>query len=196
MLFKKDRDGIAKLSFALIFAIDSGNREYQYAEESLEVVSEILFDDSKHLVKLYDNYKNNFEKTRYNLSGELEAGLNLGAGLGSLLTLSVLPICVTGLITLVNYARKKKETAIAFKNMSASETNASFAFYLTLIEEFASGDDMKQKEMIDELLKKVDNIRADAEYKWYVEADNIPDCKKKIEVCDLTLNRLGEILGR
>lgn len=196
MLFKKDPDGIQKLSFALIFAIDENSREYQYPEESLEVISEILFDDCKRLGRLYKRYKNNFEKTHHSLPGDFEAGLNLGSGLGSVLALSVLPVCVTGLITLVNYVRKKKETNIAFKNLSASETNATFAFYLTLIEEFVNGDQEKLKEMTDELLKKLDNVRADAEYKWFVEGVNIPDCKKKIEVCDLTLARLGDILGR
>ena len=196
MLFKKDHDGIQKLSFALIFAIDDNNREYQCPEESLEVVSEILFDDCKRLGNLYSRYKHNFEKTHHSWPSDFESGLNLGSGLGSALALSVLPICVTGFVTLVNYLRKKKETNIAFKNLSANETNATFAFYLTLIEEFVHDDQEKQKEMVDELLKKLDNVRADAEYKWFVEGVNIPDCKQKIEVCDLTLNRLGEILGR
>lgn len=196
MLFKKDRDGIEKLSFALIFAIDGMSREYQCPEESLEVVSEILFDDCKRLGILYDRYKNNFEKTHSACPSEFEAGLNIGSGLGSALALSVLPVCVTGLITFVSYVRKKREAKIAFKNLSASETNATFAFYLTIIEEFVNGDQDKLKEMLDELLKKLDNIRADAEYKWYVEGVNIPDCKRKIEVCDLSLKRLSEILGR
>lgn len=194
-LFKKDRDGIAKLSFALMFALDEKEREYQCPEESLEVVSEILFDDPKRLGKLYRQYKINYEKIHSSLTSEFDRGLNLGSGLGTILALSALPICVTGLITLVSYARNKKAASVAFKNLSASETNASLAFYLTLIEEVGGSDEDKHREMVDELLNKIDNIRADAEYRWYVEGENIPDAKEKIELCNLTLKRLGEILG-
>ena len=193
-LFKKDNDGVARLCYALIFALEDKEREYQCPEESLEVVSEILFNDPKRLGILYSRYRKNYEALYKNQPNEFEIGLNLGSGLGSLLALSVLPVCVTGLVTLISYARNKRAAAQAFKNLSPSETNATLAFYLTLIEEIS--DEEKRREMIDELLKKVDNIRADAEYKWYVEGEDIPDCKTKIEACELTLKRLGHILGR
>ena len=56
-------------------------------------------------------------------------------------------------------------------------------------------DEGKKKEMVDELLTRVSNIRSDAEYKWYVEGLDVPECKGKIELCDMTLKRLGQILG-
>jgi hypothetical protein len=79
--------------------------------------------------------------------------------------------------------------------MGPDEINAVLAFYLTLIGEMREQNEATKRQMVDELLGKVDNIRADAEYKWFVEGDNAPECKKKIELCDLTIVRLGKILG-
>lgn len=190
-LFKKDKDGLNKLSFALIFALDERNQEYQCPEESLEVVSEVLFDEAGRLGKLYSCYVRNYEKIHEEWPEEMK-GAN---GIIGALALALLPISVTGLITLISYIRHKKATKDAFKTMSPAETNATLAFYLTLIEEMRDTDEKKRKEMVDELLKKIDDIRADAEYKRYVEGDNVPDSKRKIKLCDLTLNRLGQILG-
>lgn len=189
-LFKKDRDGLAKLSFALIFALDERNQEYQCPEESLEVVSEILFDDPKKLGRLYSHYKSNYEKIHERWPSEPD-GLK---GVGMALALALLPVCVSGVIALVGYIMHRKATREALKNMTPSETNATLAFYLTLVDEMKDNEKIR-REMVDELLKKIDNIRSDAEYTWYVEGVNIPEAKKKVELCDLATKRLGQILG-
>ncbi len=190
-LFKKDIDGVAKLSFALIFALDEKNHEYQCPEESLEVVSEILFDDPKRLGKLYRHYRNNYEKIHSSWLGETEG---IG-GFSKALALALMPMCVSGVLATISYLVHKKEARDAFCAMSSGETNSTFAFYLTLIEEVGGTDEEKRRNMVDELLGKIDNIRADAEYRWFVEGVDVPECKEKIEVCDLTLKRLGQILG-
>ncbi|MBQ7343819.1 MAG: hypothetical protein IJW53_03530 [Clostridia bacterium] len=190
-LFKKDKDGLGKISFALIFALDGRNNEYQCPEESLEVVSEILFDDSKRLGRLYNRYRKNYEAIHQQWPSEAE-GIK---GFGRALALALMPLCVSGVFAAVSYAMHKKAAREAFKNMTPNETNASLAFYLTLIEEMKNADEGKKKEMVDELLRKLSNIRSDAEYKWYVEGLDVPECKAKIELCNMALKRLGQIIG-
>lgn len=192
-LFKKDKGGLSRMSFALLFAINDRNNEYQCPEESLEVVSEILFNDPKTLGKLYALYKNNYMKISVG-SSEIEKGFGLGMGFGGIIAASLLPLGVTGTIGLIDYLFGKKRANLAFSNMSTNETNATLALYLTLIEAAEVSDD-KRKEMIDELLTRVSNMRSDAEYKRYVEKQNADESKQKIATCELALRRLGSIIG-
>ena len=194
-LFKNDKDGSGRLAFALVFAIDERNQSYRFPEESLEVVSEILFDDNARLGQLYNAYKNNFEKIQKPIVGDFERGFGLGSSLGGILVRSMLPLGVTVFATVAGHYINKKIAHEAFKTMSPGETNSTLAFRLTLIEKMPDLTEKKKKEMIDELLSDIGNIRADAEYKWYVENDNIPECREKIETCDLALARLAKILG-
>ena len=193
-LFKKDKDGLERLSYALLFAIEERNNEYQCPEESLEVVSEILLNDPKALGRLYSTYKSNYMSIS-TASTEFEKGLGLGMGFGGVIALSLLPIGVTGALSLIEYLRNRKRANIAFATMSQGEANASLAFYLTMIEASRNIAEDKRKEMIDELLERVTNMRADAEYQMYVELENAPECREKIRVCEATLKRLGSIVG-
>ena len=190
-LFKKDKDGINKLSFALMFALDDRNSEYQCPEESLEVVSEVLFNDAKRLGKLYSAYRKNYEAIHKQWPSEAEGFKSFARALA----IAVMPLCVSGIFATVSYVMHKKAASDAFKNMTLSETNASLAFYLTLIGEMKDKDEKKRNEMVDELLNKLSNIRSDAEYKWYVEGVDVPECREKIELCNMALKRLGQILG-
>ena len=194
-LFKNDKDGLGRTAFALVFAIDDRNTEYQCPEESLEVVSEILFDSPKKLGNLYSVYKNNFAKINKPFGGEFENGLGIGASIGGALALSLMPISVTGAAAIVGYLLNKKATAESLKTMSPGEMKATLAYRLTIIEASDFIDEDKKKEMIDELLEDISNIRSDAEYKRFVEGCNIPESKDKIQTCDLALARLGKILG-
>ena len=193
-LFKKDKDGLERMAYALMFAIDERNREYQCPEESLEVVSEILFNDPKTLGRLYSSYKSNYMSISAGAS-EFEKGLGLGMGLGGAIALSLLPVGITGAISLFEHLRRRRCANAAFSRMQENEANASLAFYLTMIEASHTLSDAKRKAMIDELLERVTNLRADAEYKMYVEGENAPDCRSKIRLCELTLKRLGVIIG-
>ena len=190
-LFKKDTDGLGRISFALVFAIDERNHEYQCPEESLEVVSEMIFDDAKRLGKLYSIYKNNYVKLQSTFPTDLESGI--GASIGSVL--NKLPASMAGMLSRVGMAINQKATNKALSNMSANETNSLLAFRLTLIEVTKDLSEQRRKELINDMLEYMGNIRSDAEYRWYVEKDNIPDCRDKIESCDLALARLGKIVG-
>jgi hypothetical protein len=50
------------------------------------------------------------------------------------------------------------------------------------------------KELIDETLKYIDNLRADAEYEWLVEKMDIPACKERIALANLAVSRLTLLL--
>ena len=193
-LFSRDREGLGKVSFALMFAIDERNRQYQRPEESLEVVSEILFDDHKALGRLYRAYKSNYMAIRSSWPDEFESGLGLGAGIGGAIATSLLPVTVTGLIAFVGYILNKRAANEAFKTMAPSDINATFAFSLTVIECALGISDSARKELIDELLERVDNVRADAEYGMYVEMRDIEENKKRIALCDAAIERLGFVL--
>ena len=190
-LFKKDRDGLGRISFALMFALDDKGHEYQYPEESLEFVSEIIFDDHKRLGDLYARFKNNYISLDASTRSELKGVRKLF----STIALSLSPMRISGVSTFSNYVLNKLGLRDALKSMTPGEAGTTLAFYLTLLEEIIKADESKKKEAVDELLGKIDNIRADAEYKWFVEGDSIPDCQKKIEICDLAIARLGKILG-
>lgn len=193
-LFKNDKDGLGRLTFALTFALDERSQEYQFPEESLEVVSEILFDDPKKLTKVYKSYKTNYIKIQKPVTGDFENAFGF-AGIGSALALSVVPMFVTGTMALIGHFVNRSAANTAFANMSVTETNAVLALRLTLIEYARELGDAKRKEMTDSFLEMIDSLRSDAEYKWYVEGVNIPECREKIETCNLTLARLAKILG-
>ena len=194
-LFKNDKNGLGRLSFALMFAIDERNLEYQCPDESLEVVSEILFDDPKKLGRLYRSYRTNYMKIQKPFPDELESAIGVGTGIGGALALSVMPLFVTGTVAVLGHLLNRKAALDSFASMSTTETHAMLAFRLTLIEYAGELGEGKRKEMTDAMLEEVGNIRSDAEYKWYVEGVNIPECREKIEVCNLTLARLAKILG-
>ena len=190
-LFKKDADGIGRISFALVFAIDERNHEYQCPVESLEVVSELIFDDARRLGKLYSIYKNNYVKLQRTFPTDLEGGI--GASIGSVI--NKLPASMAGMLSRVGMAINQKATNKALANMSANETNSLLAFRLTLIEVTKDLSEQRRKELINDMLEYIGNIRSDAEYRWYVEKDNIPECRDKIESCNLALARLGKIVS-
>ena len=194
-LFKVDKDGLGRLSFALMFAIDERNLEYQCPEESLEVVSEILLDEPKKLGRLYSSYKTNYIKIHKPFPDDIESAVGLGTGIGGALALSLMPMVVTGAIAALGLLMNRVAVGEAFNKMSPDEMKAVLAMRLTLIEHTRELATAKRKDMIDALLGEVANIRQDSEYRLYVEGVNIPECRERIETCNLTLARLGKILG-
>ena len=191
-LFKNDKDGRGRLAFALMFAIDGKGHEYQCPADSLEVVSEILFDDPKRIAKLYSQYEKNFLKINNNV-GEFERGFGLGTGIGGALALSILPATVTGAYSILSYIWNKHTAKQTLKDISPSEAYTTLAFSLTLLE--ASKGERDVRDMADELLEKISNIRADAEYTIAIERVNVSTCREKIRTCELAFERLTQIMG-
>ena len=194
-LFKKDPNGLGRLSFGIMFALDERNQIYQCPGESLEVVSEILFDDPKKLGTLYALYKNNFAKIHKSSLSDAEGAIRISNGFGGTVLVATMPLCVTGAIAVMGHIADKRNVRAAFANLCMTDMNAFLAFRLTLIEATRELDEEKRKEIIDAFLGEISRIRSDAEYKMYVEKVNIPECREAIETCDLTLNRLAKIIG-
>ena len=194
-LFKKDPNGLGRLSFGIMFALDERNQVYQCPEESLEVVSEILFDDPKKLGSLYTSYKNNFAKIQRSTLSDADGAMRICNGFGGTVLVAVMPLCITGAIAVMGHIVDKRNVRAAFTNLCMTDMNAFLAFRLTLIEATRDLDEEKRKEIIDAFLGEISRIRSDAEYKMCVEKINIPECRETIETCDLALNRLTKIIG-
>lgn len=190
-LFKRDSDGRDRLTFALMYAIDD-KHGYECPEESLEVVSEILFGNHKRLGVLYSQFRRNFVALNRICPSEFERGLLLG----SLASGSPITAVVSGTVALMYYIVGGARAKASYDKLSAVEAYTSLAFGLTLIEatkDNVSADTLKA--MVDEQLGHISSIRADAQYVWTVEGERISECRDKIEACDRAYTRLNEILG-
>ena len=197
-LFKRDRYGLKRMQFALA-AVIGDERKYLRDTDSLEMASEIWFDDCKKWGELYASYGVNCqklaEKPKTQQGADLEAGVLVGLGVFSLLALSPLGLGLTGLGVLNRACREYsgKKTAQA---VTRSEQVAFLAMKLTLLEKGrAVMDEVAFKAEVDEFLKWLGGLRADAEYGWLVEKMDAPACIAKIQTCDLCLERLAELLG-
>lgn len=195
MLFKKDGDGRGRLAFALIYAIDD-KHGYQFPAESLEFVSEIFFDDPKRLGVLYSQFTENYICLNRNSFNDFERGLGIGIGLGGLSAFSVLPAAISGAVAFINYVLGVANAGEECEKLTSGEAYTTLAFGLTLIEASKGKvSDEAMREMIDEELSHISNIRSDAEYTWTAEKDAVEECREKIEMCDKAFKRLTEIIA-
>lgn len=194
-LFKGDKYNLAKMQFALAFMLQDG-QAYQRESDSLEAVSEVLFNDPKYMSRLYAALQDNFVKIHNVASVDEQRAIVFGLNVASLLPFS--PVIVSGInvIALINAERKKQRMKQAFRLLSGAETNMLLATKLTLIQ--MSKENMPKAEwaaLVDEYLRTVNNFRSDAEYEWLVEQSQMPVCKEKIAICDLCVNRLSQVVG-
>lgn len=194
MLFKNDKDGRGRLAFALMYAIDD-KHEYQRPDESLEFVSEIFFDDPKRLGVLYSQFSENYIRLNSNIFDDFDRGLSVGVGLGGLAALSVIPAAISGAVALINYIFSANNAHNNLGKLSAGEAYTTLAFGLTLIEaSIGKVPDDVMRDMIDEQLERISNIRSDAEYTWTAEKNSVEECREKIEMCARAFKRLTEII--
>ena len=194
-LFKKDTHGIKRIQFALSFMLDD-SFDYLRKEESLQAVSKLLFDDEGYMNILYMLFEQNYYGIQKKASSELENGMLLGVGIWSVVVGSWLPIGIGGIARLVTNIIHRKEMKEKFQNLSKDELQVFLAMKLTIIE--ATRKTMKEdarKELVDDLLKYVSNLRGDAEYEWLIEKVDAPSNKEKIEICNLTIDRLSRVVG-
>lgn len=194
-LFKGDKYNLAKMQFALAFMLQDG-QAYQRESDSLEAVSEVLFDDPKYMARLYAALQDNFVKIHNVANIDEQRAIVFGLNVASLLPFS--PVIVGGInvIALINAERKKQRMKQVFRSLSGAETNMLLATKLTLIQ--MSKENMPKAEwgaLVDEYLRTVNNFRSDAEYEWLVEQSQVPVCKEKIAICDLCVNRLSQVVG-
>ncbi|MBQ8319355.1 MAG: hypothetical protein IJX81_00570 [Clostridia bacterium] len=182
-LFKKDEYGVKRVGFALAFMIEDGG-EYRFAEESLQVVSELLFDDPNKMEGLGGALYRNYAA----LGGE-----NAGED-GAVYQSVVAPVWLVETVELLSTLVGEKERSL--KKLSGGELSTLLAARLTVLSELSGKmPEEKFKTVVDEYLRYVGDLRADAEYRWFVERTDAALSQAKIRLCDLCLNRLGKILG-
>lgn len=194
-LFKKDVDGLGKMQFALAFLLDNGT-EYQRPEQSLQAVSEILFDDPTYMQSLYVAFCENFYKIQDKRLTAAETGSAIEEGLASLLNVAQLVFGAMRMEALIVSVKNKKRMHELLQDLSQNELHTLLAVRLTLLQEAKKTmAEEKLKELVDDYLKYVSNLRSDAEYQWLVERLDVPSCQEKIKTCDLCIARLSRILG-
>ena len=194
-LFKKDAYGIQKIQFALSLMLDN-SVEYVRKEESLQAISSILFDDEGYMNILFKLFEQNYYGIQKKAVDEVQTGMLLGVGVWSVVVGSWLPIGIGGIATLVNHIIHKNEMKKKFQSLSKDELQAFLAMKLTVIETTRkSMPESARKDLIDDLLKYVSNLRSDAEYEWLIEKLDTPTNKAKIELCNLAVDRLSRVVG-
>lgn len=194
-LFKKDAYGIQKIQFALSLMLDN-SVEYVRKEESLQAISSILFDDEGYMNILFKLFEQNYYGIQKKAVDEVQTGMLLGVGVWSVVVGSWLPIGIGGIATLVNHIIHKNEMKKKFQSLSKDELQAFLAMKLTVIETTRkSMPESARKDLIDDLLKYVSNLRSDAEYEWLIEKLDAPTNKAKIELCNLAVDRLSRVVG-
>ena len=194
-LFKKDKYDLAKMQFALAYMLEDG-QAYQRPDDSLAAVSELLFDDPTYMSLLYATLQDNFIKI-HNVSGaDEQAVLTLGLSLASFLPFPSVITSSINVLAFIHSIYKNQRMKQAFRTLSGAETNMLLATKLTLLQ--MSKNSMPKGEwnaLVDEYLRMVGNLRADAEYEWLVEQSQAPVCKEKIAICDLCVDRLSQVVG-
>ena len=93
-------------------------------------------------------------------------------------------------------ALKVKELKEAFRKLSAKDLSMIFAIKATVIQharKVISEDNMK--EVLDDCLKQISDLRADAEYMLIVEKLNAEQSREKISACNRLTQRLADIVG-
>ena len=184
-LFKKDAYGIQKIQFALSLMLDN-SREYVRKEESLQAISSILFNDEGYMNILFKLFEQNYSGIQKKAVDELQTGMLLGVGVWSL----------GGIATIINHLIHRSEMKKKFQSLSKDELQAFLAMKLTVIEATRKNmPESARKDLIDDLLKYVSNLRGDAEYEWLIEKLDAPANKEKIELCNLTVDRLSRVIG-
>ena len=194
-LFKKDAYGIQKIQFALSLMLDN-SREYVRKEESLQAISAILFNDEGYMNILFKLFEQNYYGIQKKAVDELQTGMLLGVGVWSLVVGSWLPVGIGGIATIINHLIHRSEMKKKFQSLSKDELQAFLAMKLTVIEATRKNmPERARKDLIDDLLKYVSNLRGDAEYEWLIEKLDAPANKEKIELCNLTVDRLSRVIG-
>lgn len=183
-LFKKDKYGLQKIRYALAFILKDEN-EYCRVDESLQVVSELLFDDPTTMPKMQEAFLENY---RYLIAEK--RGIEIE---------TLIPTWAREMFGLLaafsGFGEKRRDD----ERESAGTENhfaAALSFELTVLGEgIKSLPEQPLKEEMDEFLKRLGNYRADAEYRWLVERGSRETSKAKILVCNRSVERLSELLG-
>ncbi len=196
-LFKKDRFNLAKNQFALSLMLTDKNR-YLRADDSLRVISSILFDDEGYMAELYEKFSQNFFAIQKVENPEKKLLLPIFAASSFIFGAfdAIIQTGILGIASLIRRAENKKLMKTALETLKPSELQASLALKLTQIElSRALMPKAEWKNLIDDLLRFVGNFRSDCEYEWLIEQLDAKANMEKIEVLNLTIKRLSHLIG-
>ncbi len=196
-LFKKDKYNLGKNQFALSLMLTDKNR-YLRADDSLRVVSSILFNDEGYMSELYQKFSQNFFAIQKVENPEKKLLLPIFAASSFIFGAfdAIIYTGILGIASLVRRIENKKLMKEALENLKPSELQASLALKLTQIElSRALMPKAEWKNLIDDLLRLTSNFRSDCEYEWLIEQLDAKANMEKIEVLNLTIKRLSHIIG-
>ena len=179
-LLKKDGSLLKRTSLALAIIMDD-RYVYQRPEQSLQAVSSILFDDPAYMQNLYDALCENFKRIQGDLLPTMDV-LSYLPSLGSV-----------GLRSLLNRGKKQRFKA-TLTRLSTSQVGALFATKLTALQkakEITPAD--KWNDLADDTLKYIQNVRADAEYKFVFDVIDGGVADEICALCVRAVERLAEI---
>lgn len=181
-LFKKDSNGLGKLRFALSLILDD-RYTYQRPSQSLQIVSDILFDDVAYMQELYDLLCKNFKYLRNDVLPTVDELLSSTPSLGNV-----------SLQSFIN-RRKQRKFKTSLEKLSADQVGAVLAIRLTVVEKAKTLLAQEEWEtLVDETLQFIGDVRADAEYKKVFTAQDDGVNEEVFSLCSLAVARLAELV--
>lgn len=183
-LFKKDRYGLNKIRFALALILDD-RYGYQRPEQSLQIVSDILFDDPKYIQGLYDALYKNFEALHTPLLPTVDD-----------LLFAIIPSTMNVSIQAWLNKRKQRRFQTTVQRLSYDQIGAVLAIKLTVAQ--TAKPLLPQSEweiLIDSTLKEIADIRADAEYERVFGLKPADVAEEIFSLCTLSIERLAELVN-
>lgn len=190
-LFKKDVSGAERIRFALTFMAAPGY-QYQLPKESLAPISQMLFDDAARMGELYGLLQENYIAVcKHSLADDLAVCREIKQVFAFL---SAMPCYVLELVTPgVKLRSCTRETLTA---LSLEEEKTYLAMQLTLVQALKPSLDGEELSLlVDAVLKRIGDLRADAEYEWIVERRDERSSRERIDGYDRAVERLNVILG-
>ena len=182
-LFKKDGKGLARLQFALSLILDN-RYAYQRPTQSLQIVSDILFDDTEYMQGLYESLCANFKYLHNDVLPTANEILSLLPSLGNV-----------SLQSLINRQKQRRFKA-SLDKLSADQVGAVLAIKLTVVEKAKALLSKEEWEnLVDETLQFIGDVRADAEYEQVFQTKPIEITEEIIRLCSLAVTRLGEAVN-
>ncbi len=179
--FKKDKYGLNKNTLALAIIMDD-RYAYQRPEQSLQIVSDILFNDPAYMQGLYDALCENFKRVQGDVLPSVDELFFPIPSLGS-----------TGLKSLLNRVKKKRFKA-SLEKLSTSQVGALFAAKLTTIQKAKAVMPTDEwDDLADDTLKLIQNVRADAEYKFVFDVVDGGVADGICALCVHAVERLAEL---
>ena len=172
-----------KLHFALSLLLDD-RYTYQRPEQSLQILSDLLFDEALYMPELYEALCENFKRLHNGALPTLDELLSLAPNLGNV-----------SLQSLINRHKQRKYKA-KLRALTGDQLGALLAIKLTVVQKAkALLPKAEWETLTDETLKFIDDLRADAEYGWVFGHTDESVAEETFALCQLCVARLAEIVA-